>query len=436
MGLFLLASQIVFCQTKQPGFPARNKKTDRAKVAEDAGALRIPNGYADNLHWDIPLDTLGQNGSIIHWKSGDESYVTSLGKLLKRSPRNGKKVSVTMKAIISLGNAVRTKSFNIYIAYEELPYSGYLFAYFEGSGEAAQQEQLRFGVSADAFNWNALNGNRPVLSSTEISQTGGIRDPHILRGEEENSFYMVATDMSAIKNGWGHNPGIDMLKSGNLIDWSHSIIDLAKTYPENFSDVKWVWAPQTIYDPAAGKYLVYFTVRFQNDPRLDFYSAYANKDFTGFEHEPALMFRAKYGAIDGDIIYKDGVYHFFFKGNTKDENGKEVQNGIQQAIGHSLQGPWAENFKYLDAYSTKHIVVEGSGIFKLNNSETYVLMYDLYTRLRYEYQKSSDLYHFTENPESFTKNFNPRHGTVISITREEAKRLNERWGGVPPELLK
>lgn len=44
-------------------------------------------------------------------------------------------------------------------------------------------------------------------------------------------------------------------------------------------------------------------------------------DFSVFEKEPKLMFRAKYGAIDGDIIYKDGLYHFFYKGNTKDANG-------------------------------------------------------------------------------------------------------------------
>ena len=87
---------------------------------------------------------------------------------------------------------------------------------------------------------------------------------------------------------------------------------------------------------------MYFTVRFKDKSKLNFYSAYANKDFNGFENEPTLMFNPKYGAIDGDIIYKDGTYHFFFKGNTRDENGKEIKNGIQQATGKKLQGPWFE----------------------------------------------------------------------------------------------
>lgn len=314
-------------------------------------------------------------------------------------------------------------------------FEGYLFAYFEGTGKAREQEQIRFAVSENAVNWFALNQNQPVLRSEAISQTGGVRDPHILRGEDGKSFYMVATDMFTHRNGWDNNPGIVMLKSDNLLDWKHSIIDLEKLYPKKFKNVKWVWAPQTIFDPKAKKYLVYFTVRFHNDEKLDFYCAYANKDFSAFEKEPKLMFRAKYGAIDGDIIYKDGLYHFFFKGNTKDANGKEVKNGILKAVSKSLQGPWKEEFEYLDAYAAKGVSVEGSSVFKLNNSDEYFLMYDLYRDKRFEFQRSTDLKKFSAGPESFTKNFAPRHGSVISITRDEARRLQARWGGVPETLL-
>ena len=314
-------------------------------------------------------------------------------------------------------------------------FEGYLFAYFEGSGKRLEREQLRFAVSRDAVNWKALNNNQPIIPSSEISQTGGIRDPHLLRGADNKSFYMVATDMYVAKDGWDSNPGIVLMKSNDLIDWRHSIIDLAKLYPKKFKNVKWVWAPQVFYDAQTKKYLVYFTVRYHNDEKLDFYSAYANKDFTGFEKEPKLMFSPEYGGIDGDIIYKDGTYHFFFKGNTKDKTGKEIKNGIKQATSNSLKGTWKENFNYLDSYADTTVVVEGSSVFKLNDTEEYILMYDLYTSGRYEFQRSTDLYNFTGTTESFTKNFNPRHGSVISITREEARRLHEKWGGVPGSLL-
>ena len=86
-------------------------------------------------------------------------------------------------------------------------------------------------------------------------------------------------------------------------------------------------------------------------------------------------------------------------------------------------------------YATSKTVVEGSSIFKLSNSEEYILMYDLYSNLRYEFQRSNDLFNFTEKSESFTKNFNPRHGSIISITKDEALRLNNKWVGAPQCLI-
>lgn len=306
-------------------------------------------------------------------------------------------------------------------------FEGYLFAYFEGGGNIMKQEQLRFALSNDGINWRALNENRPIIASDTISESGGIRDPHILRGED-GKFYLVATDMFTHKYGWGSNPGIVMLKSDDLIHWTHSKINLAKDFPKKFGDAYWVWAPQTIYDKKAKKYMIYFTLQRNDRKSLITYYAYANKDFTGFESDPKILFSAQFGSIDSDIIYKDGVYHHFYKGNTKDKNGKEIKNGIQQATSKSLKGKWKEDFKYLDAYAGK-IVVEGSSVFKFNGREEYALMYDMYSSGRYEYQTSTDLYNFSE-PKAFTKNFYPRHGSVISLTKEELQRLQEKWGYV------
>lgn len=309
----------------------------------------------------------------------------------------------------------------------EPDYEGYLFAYFEGRGDKMKQEQLRFALSNDGVTWRALNENRPIIASDTISESGGIRDPHILRGED-GMFYIVATDMFTHKYGWGSNPGIVLLRSNDLINWSHAKINLSKDFTKRFGDAYWVWAPQTIYDKKAKKYMIYFTLQRNDRKTLITYYAYVNKDFTGFESEPKQLFAAKYGSIDSDIIYKDGVYHHFYKGNTKDENGKEYINGIQQATSKSLRGKWKEDFKYLDAYAGKRSV-EGSSIFKFNGKEEYALMYDMYRDGRYEYQTSTDLYNFSE-PKAFDKNFHPRHGSIISLTKDELQRLQEKWGYV------
>lgn len=308
-------------------------------------------------------------------------------------------------------------------------FAGYLFAYFEGSGN--KQEHLRFAISEDANNWYALNDNQPVIASDSISTSGGIRDPHILRGED-GCYYIVATDMNTVKNGWKDNPGIVLMKSKDLVNWTHSKIVLKEDYKEHFSDAYWVWAPQTIYDKKAKKYMIYFTLQRTGDGRksLVTYYAYANKDFTGFESEPKVLFNAKYGCIDNDIIERNGVYHMFYKGNIKNAEGKEIQNGIQQATAKKLKGPWKEDFKFIDAYADSKIGVEGSGVFKLNDKNEYVLMYDLYGSGRYEYQTSKDLNTFSTKPESFRKDFFPRHGTVCSVTKDEMERLQQKWGYV------
>ena len=310
-------------------------------------------------------------------------------------------------------------------------FAGYLFAYFEGGGDQNLMEQLRFAVSEDALNWYALNGNRPIIASDSISESGGIRDPHILRGED-GYYYIVATDMHTYdpKQGWGANPGIVLLKSKDLVNWMHAKINLAKDWSKNFGDAYWVWAPQTIYDRKARKYMIYFTLQRNDRKTLITYYAYANKDFTAFESEPKVLFAAKYGSIDNDIIYRNGEYHLFYKGNTKDENGKEIKNGIQQATSKKLTGPYKEDFEYLDAYAGTRTHVEGSGVFQLNNSEDWILMYDLYSSGRYEFQRSKDLKTFTKEPESFRKDFFPRHGTVMSVTADELERLQQKWGYV------
>ena len=128
--------------------------------------------------------------------------------------------------VMAVGLSMTAKSLNSKPSTLNSPFAGYIFAYFEGGGDTKLMEQLRFAVSEDAQNWYALNGNRPVIASDSISESGGIRDPHILRGED-GCYYIVATDMHTFdpKQGWGANPGIVLLKSKDLVNWTHAKIN-------------------------------------------------------------------------------------------------------------------------------------------------------------------------------------------------------------------
>lgn len=297
----------------------------------------------------------------------------------------------------------------------------YLFVYF--TGNHISQEAVCYAISMDGYSYWALNNNKPVIDSKVISSTGGVRDPHILRCEDGKTFYMVVTDMVS-GNGWDSNRAMVLLKSTDLVNWSHSIINMQKRY-EGQEKLKRVWAPQTIFDPEAKKYMVYWSMKYGDGPDVIYY-AYANKDFTDLEGEPKPLFvpADKKSCIDGDIVYKDGIYHLFYK---TEGNG----NGIRVATSSSLtSGQWKENMEYKQ--QTKE-AVEGAGTFKLIGEDKYILMYDVYMKGAYQFTETTDLEHFKVIDHEVKMNFHPRHGTIMPITRNELKRITDKWGK-PAEL--
>ena len=311
-------------------------------------------------------------------------------------------------SFLSWGTSVR--------ATEEKDYVAYLFTYF--TGNHISEEAVCYAVSMDGYAYWALNDNKPVLDSKIISSTGGVRDPHILRCEDGKTFYMVVTDMVS-GNGWDSNRAMVMLKSTDLVNWTHSIINMQKRYPGQ-EKLKRVWAPQTVFDHEAGKYMVYWSMLYEGGADVIYY-AYANDDFTDLVGEPKPLFipENKLSCIDGDIVYKDGVYHLFYK---TEGHG----NGIKVATTRSLtSGQWTEEPDYKQ--QTKE-AVEGAGTFKLIGQDKYILMYDVYMKGKYQFTETTDLKHFKVIDSEVKMNFHPRHGTIIPITRAELKRITDKWG--------
>lgn len=313
-------------------------------------------------------------------------------------------------SVIAIGYSIAQSSI------AEKDYVGYLFAYF--TGNSVEEEAVRFAISADGYNFMALNKNQPVIDSKQISSTGGVRDPHILRGEDGKTFYMVVTDMTSSK-GWDSNRAMILLKSTDLVNWTSSIINIQKKY-KGQENLKRVWAPQTIYDPEAQKYMVYWSMQHGNGPDIIYY-AYATPDFTDLEGEPKTLFipKNKKSCIDGDIILKDGEFFLFYK--TEGDG-----NGLKLATTKSLtSGIWDESDDYKQ--QTKD-AVEGSSVFKRINSDTYILMYDVYMKGQYQFCETTDLKNFKVIDHEISMDFHPRHGSIIPLTKKELKRLTDKWG--------
>ena len=116
----------------------------------------------------------------------------------------------------------------------------YLFTYFNSN--RPEDEQICYAISDDGYNYTPLNHGEPVISSDTIALTQCVRDPHILRGEDGKTFYMVVTDMKS-DLGWASNRGIVLLKSTDLINWQHSTVNFPTKYTKAWKVVTRVWAP-------------------------------------------------------------------------------------------------------------------------------------------------------------------------------------------------
>ncbi len=299
----------------------------------------------------------------------------------------------------------------------------YLFAYF--NSDKTEGQQVCYAISDDGINFAPINNGLPVISSDTISISGGVRDPHLLRGND-GWIYQVLTDMDMSKGKWT-NRGIIMLRSRDFINWEHHRVH----FPERFSGKPYalanaVWAPQTIYDPTAGKYMVYFSLHSEKDgpyPRDAVFYAYANADFSDLEDDPRPLFSYPDPTIDTDIVKDDqGVYHLFF--NTW--GGKD---GLQrrQYIFTDLhdQSTWELIPGHMQPTP---LASEGSSAYRLADG-SWILSYDCFRDKVYQFCKSDNLIDFTLVNEFATgSNFTPKHGSIIQITHDEYLNIIRKFG--------
>lgn len=308
-------------------------------------------------------------------------------------------------------------------------YVGYLFVYFPSNDD----ENLYYAVSRDGFNYTPLNGGQPVMSSDTVALKKGIRDPHILRGED-GSFYMVATDMKSAE-GWASNRGMVLYKSDDLVNWTHSTVHIPDRFPE-WKNVTRVWAPEVIWDPdyvntdgSKGRYLIFFSM-LTDDGKCEYdkiYYCYANDDFTDLMTDPVYFYDRGSATIDGDIAYDErtGLYHLVYK--------NEGQGGICQVTSPRLtaepgKAPGSQWSAPSGTLQQTDVPVEGAGMFRLIDSDKWILMYDCYTSGYYQFCSTDDLENFKLEAQTETKGaFTPRHGTVIPVTARELARITKAF---------
>ena len=395
---------------------ALNNLGNQGFISMDFEALTLPSSI-NNLYEGVTLPTKGAFGSTITWQSDNTDLLSNAGKVVGIPEET--RQHVTLTATLTIGEESATKAFDVYVHQKDSPYSHYLFAFFPSNSD----ENIYYAVSDNGYDYTVINEGKPVFTAEGNTIMNGLRDPHILRGED-GCFYMVATDMRSAL-GWSSNRGMVLMRSNDLINWTCSTVHFPTRYAGTyFANVTRVWAPETIYDPVAGKYLVYFSI-LTNDGVVGYdkvFYAYANEDFTDLEGEPIYFYDRGGATIDMDIVYNenDGLYHAFYK--------NEGAGGICQVTASSLTVPAGEEgTQWSNPSGTLQQTteaVEGAGIFRLIDSDDWILMYDCYLNGHYQFCSSPDLFQFTFRKNTTTQGaFTPRHGTVIPITEAEYQLL-------------
>ena len=399
--------------------------TDEEALTYEVAHLTI-GGNAHNLYDQLTLPTVAAEGDPVFWTSSDETYLSNDGRVVRFGTDD--KQQVTMTATIRRGEKRVERPFDINIhAYE--PYASYLFVYFPSN----DNENIYYALSGDGYNYKPLNNGKRVVAADSCTKMGGLRDPHILRGQD-GWFYMAVTDMKCSK-GWDSNRGVVLMRSKDLIHWTHATIH----FPTRFAGKTWakvtrVWAPQTIWDPdyvntdgSHGRYMVYFSL-LTNDGSIPYdkvYYCYANDDFTDFIDEPRYFYDRGSATIDMDIVYNesDSLYHAIFKNEEMSGIAQVTARRLTPEEGQPDGSQWSAPSANLQQTS---VAVEGGGLFKLINQDKWILMYDCYTSGYYQFCSSTDLQNFTFVKNTTTSGaFTPRHGTVIPLTQAETDALLE-----------
>jgi hypothetical protein len=218
--------------------------------------------------------------------------------------------------------------------------------------------------------------------------------------------------------GWGNNRALVLMKSWDLIHWTHSDIRVDKAFPE-LGDISASWAPETIYDEQKGKMMIYFTVRVGPNECHMYYS-YTDDAFTKLETSPVRL--ADSGGIDGDITKVGDKFHLFYVSDAK----------IKHAVSNRINGGFEFGSERIDP---EKVSTEAPNVFKRLGTNTYVLMYDVYgarpSNMGFsettDFVTYKNLGHFNEGVMKTTNFTSPKHGAVTYVTMDELKSIAAHW---------
>ncbi|MBQ2775268.1 MAG: glycoside hydrolase family 43 protein [Clostridia bacterium] len=289
----------------------------------------------------------------------------------------------------------------------------YLFVYFVGNDP--DEERIHFAVSRDGYNFEPLNGDEEVIVQTK--GTLSMRDPYILKGTD-GFYYIIATDMRSI-DGWTSNHALITWRSENLVDWTDETVIDIRDFGGEYANTNRAWAPQAIWDEKRHSYMVYWaTSTVENDVAAMYYAH--TTDFKTMTRPTLMYAREGIQTIDGDIVYNENnkKYYLYFK-HDEDQT-------IAYVTADELTGPYVDPPVVVSLADSG---VEGSEMYRITGTDTWIMMMDEYGKGRFIAQQTQDMENFVRLPDNvYSYGKRPRHGSVIAISDSEYDALVKAFG--------
>lgn len=308
----------------------------------------------------------------------------------------------------------------------------YLFAYFRNDAKSTNGENIFYAVSKDGYNYESLNGGVPVANASQ--GTGHSRDPYIMKAQDgaEYKYYMVATDANTTNN--YNNTGLHTWGSNDLITWDELANPQFATDKGGGSKTitNMCWAPEAIWDPVAGKYMVYFATSeadsAANESAKIYYSY--TTDFRTFS-EKQVLFDPGYGVIDADITpYGNGYVMMYKKEASSGTGAKKVWYTFKTGKSPSnSDGEYdAANAKIFESVS--NTVAEGPEVFPISGTSSYGVLVDYFSDGGFGFSYTSDFESYSKiSADNCSINhLNPSHGCIIPISDMEYYNLSQAFG--------
>jgi len=419
--------------------------------------------------------TLPETGSVyggdISWSASPEGIVSTsadgekaAGYVTRPAHGEGDAV-VTLTA--SIGGAERTFEATVRELPEDEDPSAYLFAHFtSGKSPDTINEQMYFAASEDGATWTDLNDEQPVLTS-DVGEEG-VRDPYLVRAPGGDKFYLIATDLSTATYGWHYtpdNPGstdIVVWESTDLVNWSEPrLADVASRIPNPGA----AWAPEAIYDPSRGVYMVYWaTISGASSDHplgnelgdgMNMYYA-TTRDFVTFT-EPVKWIDRDHSIIDTTMIEVDGTFYRASGDGqiTIEKSTDPYAVTVADSALESNPGGWEKVSTLSEIFGTENYSgakLEGPEFFEYNPDDwqtdesgepvpTWGVMADQYSSGKgYLPFRSTDLASTSPDADGGAwavgsdidfDSVLKRHGTILPVTQTEYARLMSVYGDAP-----